>query len=129
MLAIASRFEGLSQKNSKQSRMTATFLPNAAWKQDGMVFHRSSRSGHIISLCNLTSIAISHFNSIRETVAAGQIYYAGSWFALFKRSFNMTTINSWKDVNFWEDKEVATLWWRFTKLYSVQHFKIRQPSV
>ena len=69
MLALARRLDGRSIKTSKQSKITATLVPNDAQKHSGIVLRKVSRSGRTISSPSVESIAVDHFNSTREIVA------------------------------------------------------------
>ena len=56
---LASRFEGLLINTSKQSIITVVLFPKAYLKHCGIVRHKSSHSGHLISGVRRTSKATS----------------------------------------------------------------------
>ena len=68
MAARASRFEGLSQKTSKQSVIMITFVPKCLQKLSGIVFHNSSIDGHLISGDNLMYVTSSQVVNTLEAV-------------------------------------------------------------
>ena len=68
MAARASRFEGLSQKTSKQSIIMVTFVPKCLRKLNGIVFHNSSLDGHLISGDNLMYVTSSQAVNTLEAV-------------------------------------------------------------
>ena len=60
VIALAIRLDGLSVNISKQSIMTATFLPKLRWKTTGMVACSSSCSGHWIKNLSLKDLTCIH---------------------------------------------------------------------
>ncbi len=67
--AQANRLEDLSVNTSKQSMITATLVPKAALNSMGMVFRKSSQSGHFTKGCNLVYITSIILLRVLLTVA------------------------------------------------------------